>query len=213
LNTLLVYLDQDELVLVTIQPDFASRDMTGALRRIAYVDRRLQSFPHLRASDLPPEAATLEVRPARSDCRYVEVDDEVLRQLRGLEMTRAAELALDGASPQDAARELNAAIAAIPAFLLAERDKLRDATPGAYEAWSTAASLALLEESHADLAARIRAASHALDAHALDAHAPDPARPGEAAARPAMPSLAPDIDDHAAPSGIWRRFYDRRPMG
>jgi hypothetical protein len=208
LNTLLVYLDQDELVLVTLQPDFATRDMTGAVRRVAYVDRRLQSFPHLRASDLPAEAATLPVRPARSDCRYVEVDDEVLRELRGLELTRAAELALAGAGLPEATRELNAATAAIPAFLLAERDKLRESAPEAYESWSSPGSLALLEESHADLAARIRAAAHVLASLALDQSARD-----EAKARSSAPSLAPDIDDHAAPSGIWRRFYDRRPTG
>ena len=51
-HTLLVYLDQDEVVLVKLQPDFVSRDMTGQMRRLAYVDRRLQSFPHLRASDI-----------------------------------------------------------------------------------------------------------------------------------------------------------------
>src|SRR5215208_1724872 len=76
LNVLLVYLDQDEVVLVTLQPEFASRDLNGTLRRLAYVDRRLQIFPHLKPSDLPSDARLLDVQPARSDCRYFDVDDE-----------------------------------------------------------------------------------------------------------------------------------------
>jgi hypothetical protein len=205
LNTLLVYLDQDELVLVTLQPDFASRDLTGTIRRTAYVDRRLQSFPHLRAGDLPPDAVTLDIRPARGDCRYVAVDDETLRHLRGLELARAAEAALDGASAQDAAREMKAAIAAIPAYLATERSTSGQADPAA---WTSGPALALLEETHADLAARIRAA-----ARVLERYAADPTRLDEAERDGGAPALSSEIDEHAAPSGIWRRFYDRRPAG
>jgi hypothetical protein len=203
-HTLLIYLDQDEIVLVTLQPEFSSRDMNGVQRRLAYVDRRLQSFPHLRACDVPPEAVTLEVQPARTDCRYVCVDDEALRMLRRNELTRAAEVALDGASAGDAEREMNAAIAAIPGYVSAERERLlqADAEPAVTEAmacWASPGSLALLEESHADIAARIRAAARVIERHS-------PAEDGPDASGAAQ---RPPPDGQAMPSGIWRRSYDR----
>jgi len=214
-HTLLVYLDQDEVVLVKLQPDFISRDMTGQMRRLAYVDRRLQSFPHLRASDIPLDAVTLEIQPARADCRYVTVDDEALRDLRGLEMSRSAETALDGASANEAVKDMNAAIAAIPAFVAAEREKQRRAAPEAghsqgrsdgFASWSSPASLALLGESHADLAARIRAAAQVLARYAVDPTVVEHAEAGSGAQ-----ALAAGAEDGATPSGIWRRFYDRPP--
>src|SRR5262245_49727997 len=128
-HTLLIYLDQDEVVLVTLQPEFVSRDMNGLMRRLAYVDRRLQSFPHLRAADVPGDAVTLDVQPARKDCRYVAVDDAGLRLLRERELAHFAETALDGASANEAVKDMNAAIAAIPAFIVAERERLRLAGP------------------------------------------------------------------------------------
>jgi hypothetical protein len=204
-HTLLVYLDQDEIVLVTLQPEFTSRDANGVVRRLAYVERRLQSFPNLRPPDLPPDVVTLDVQPARADCRYVCVDDEGLRLLRALELARAAEIALDGASPQEAARDMQAAIAAIPAFVVAERERLSAARANGedpFGAWSSPEALALLAESHADLAARIRAASQVLAQH------PSPTAPPEAETRR---NDAPGGDD-PPPSGIWRRRYDRPPM-
>jgi hypothetical protein len=209
-NTLLIYLDQDEIVLVTLQPEFSSRDVNGLQRRLAYVDRRLQSFPHLRASDVPANAVTLEVQPARTDCRYVAVDDEALRLLRQRELTRAAEIALDGASVSDATRDMNAAIAAIPGYVTAERERLRQAgaDPAAAEAlssWASPASLALLEESHADIAARIRAAARVIERHSTDEGGSGGSSEGSVAnERPPK-----DGEDQAAPSGIWRRSYDR----
>ena len=216
MNTLLVYLDQDEVVLVTLQAEFVSRDMTGAVRRLAYVDRRLQSFPHLRACDLPADAVTLDMQPARSDCRYVAVDDEALRDLRELEMARSAETALDGATANEAVKDMDAAIAAIPAYVAAERDRLRRSTAerersqgvgDRFASWASPASLALLEESHADLAARIRAAAKVLERYAVDAIAVEHAEPVMSGELP-----APDESD-VSPTGIWRRFYDRPPVG
>lgn len=210
MHTLLIYLDQDEIVLVTLQPEFASRDINGVSRLLAYVDRRLQSFPHLRASDIPPEAVTLEVQPARADCRYVAVDDEALRLLRRRELARSAEIALDGASASDATREMNAAIAAIPAYVGAERERLRltERDPAVAEtlaSWASPAALALLEESHADLAARIRAAARVIERHALaQTRIDEVPKIGGASERPPQ-----DGEQQAAPSGIWRRFYDR----
>ena len=218
MHTLLVYLDQDELVLVSLQPEFASRDMNGVVRRLAYVDRRLQAFPHLRGSDLPSEATTLDVQPARTDCRYVCVDDDALRDLRELEMARAAELALDGASAHEAVKDMNAAIAAIPSYVAAERERLRRSSPepegrqgrgDRFFSWASPASLALLEESHADLAARIRAAAQVLGRYSLD---PTAIEHAEAGSGPDEVPPAPSGGD-AMPSGIWRRFYDRPPAG
>jgi hypothetical protein len=208
-HTLLIYLDQDEVVLVTLQPEFTSRDMNGILRRLAYVERRLQSFPHLRASDIPAHVELLDIQPARADCRYLTVDDETLRHLRELEMRRAAEAALDGASAHQAIRDLKAAIAAIPPTVVAERDRMRRARETVPEAadpfaeWSSPASLALLQESHADIAARIHAAATVLARYAADPTGPEPEEP-----RANDHGPADEQADHA-PTGMWRRFYDR----
>ena len=205
LNVLLVYLDQDEVVLVTLQPEFASRDLNGTLRRLAYVDRRLQIFPHLKPSDLPPDARLLDVQPARADCRYLDVDDETLRHLRELEMSRAAQSALEGRSADEAVKEMNAAVAAIPSFVVAERDRLRrtGGDPSLFATWASKGSLALLEESHADLAARIVAAASTLRRYSLDPIAIED------------PDLLAEIShpDAIAPSGLWRKHYDRPRAG
>jgi hypothetical protein len=208
-HTLLIYLDQDEIVLVTLQAEFSARDVDGRVRRVAYVERRIQSFPHLNTRDLPSDVTILDVQPARSDCRYVMVGDTVLRSLREIELGRSADRALDGASAHEAIRDMKAAVAAIPATLNAQRAQLRLAahersggSDESYASWTTAASLALLEESHADLAARIRAASKVLERYAVD-----PTRV-ETADLPAGDTVT---DDHRppAPSGMWRQFYDR----
>jgi hypothetical protein len=208
-HTLLIYLDQDEIVLVTLQPEFESRDINGRARRVAYVDRRLQSFPHLRTRDLPADVALLDIQPARADCRYLTIDDATLRSLRETELRRAAAQALDGASAHDALRDMKAAVAAIPAYLAAERDRLQKAASEgfgeeseAYASWSSPASLALLQETHADIAARIKAAAVVLARYSVDptsvetadAHATN----GKAGAAEAVPE----------PSGLWRKFYD-----
>jgi hypothetical protein len=205
LNVLLVYLDQDEVVLVTLQPEFASRDLNGTLRRLAYVDRRLQIFPHLKPSDLPSDARLLDVQPARSDCRYFNVDDETLRHLRELEMSRAAQSALEGRTADEAVKEMNSAVAAIPSFVVAERDRLRRSggDPASFATWSSRGSLALLEDSHADLAARIVAAAATLRRYSLDPIAVE------------GPDLMAEVahPDAIAPSGLWRKHYDRPRAG
>jgi hypothetical protein len=203
----LVYLDQDEIVLVTLQQEFASRDFKGVERFLAYVDRRLQSFPHLRACDLPSTATLLDIQPARADCRYMQVDDDGLRALRELEMSRAAQKALDGATAADAVRDMNVAINAIPIYVVAERERLRRDQPRGrdgedlFASWASPASLALLEESHADLAARIAAAANVLDRYSLDPTQIEQAETG----------LGREAQAHgsAEPSGIWRKYYDR----
>jgi hypothetical protein len=212
-HTLLIYRNQDEIVLVTLQPDFMSRDMDGQMRRLAYVDRRVQSFPHLRASDLPAATAMLDIQPARADCSYVSVDDDVLRHLREVEMERSAAVALEGASAHLAVKEMDAAIAAIPAYLAAERLRRRhselDQPVGAlldrYADWASPGSLDLLEESHADLAARIRAAARVLERYST---APTDVESAEPAGGP--DTTAPDPSE---PSDIRRKFYDRPRAG
>lgn len=208
MHTLLIYLDQDEIVLVTLQPQFESRDINGRARHVAYVDRRLQSFPHLRTRDLPADVSLLEVQPARADCRYLSIDDTTLRALRETEMRRAAEQALDGASANDAVRDMKAAVAGIPTYLVAERERLQQAASAgfgqeseAYASWASPASLALLEESHADIAARIKAAAAVLARYALDPTAIETADLGAS-------DRHEPAEEMPAPSGLWRKFYD-----
>lgn len=172
-HVFLVYLDQDETVLVTLQPEFSCREFGDVSRRLAYVDRRVQSFPHLTPADVIARGSPLPIQPARADCRYIAVDDDGLRTLRELEMSRAASTALDGASAADAVHDMKAAIEAIPGYIVAERERLKSAASGAghvcspFESWSSPACLALLDESHADLAARISAAAQALERYSL----------------------------------------------
>lgn len=204
MNILLVYIDQDEVVLVTLQSEFTSRDLDGNLRRLAYVDRRLQVFPHLRPSDLRSDLALLDVQPARSDCRYIEVDDDTLRHLRELEMSRSAQSALEGHTAEDAVKEMNAAVSAIPAYVAAERDRLRRGPDGAqFSSWASKGSLMLLEDSHADLAARILAAASTLRRYSLEPIAIE------------GPDVLLDLEraDPIAPSGLWRKHYDRPGLG
>ncbi len=100
---------------------------------------------------------------------------------------------------------MNAAVAAIPSFIVAERDRLRRSggDPALFATWSSRGSLALLEESHADLAARIVAAAATLRRYSLDPIAVE------------APDLMGDIDhpDAIAPSGLWRKHYDRPRAG
>lgn len=174
MHTLLVDEDGGEVVLVTVRtPEAPSeREAPRSLPLVptASVERRLQVLSHVTAADVPAEGPQAPVRPQRAGCRYAQVDDDGLRRLRELDLARAASEVLQGRTREEAERDLAAAVAAIPEAVAAERRRAsrlrveagRPDGPDPYSSWGTPASLALLRESHADLAARIDAATRAL---------------------------------------------------
>ena len=169
---------------------------------------------------LPPDAVTLEMQPARADCRYVAVDDEALRDLRGLEMAGPRRRPSTAPRANEAVKDMNAAIAAIPAYVAAEREQAapvgpeREPQPGrgdGFASWASPASLALLEESHADLAARIRAAAQVLERYAVDPTVVEHAEACRCARAPAAGrrAMARRPPGSGAASTIARRPADR----
>ena len=177
-HTLLVYLDQDEIVLVDLQPEFVSRDMTGQMRRLAYVDRRLQSFPASARSDMPARRG--DARDAARPCR-LSLCHRRRRGVAGPARPGNGPVRGDGARRRhranEAVKDMNAAIAAIPAFVAAEREKQRRAAPEAGHSQGAVTAShpgrrprrsRCSSESHADLAARIRAAAQVLARYAVD---------------------------------------------